>query len=144
MADNNPAHYTQDFGQSMRPKPTGNTEYRPASPEAGITVSPATVNQPKDPIRTSGYYLIPPEPLGEVARVFQIGAEKYEPRGWEAGLPWSDIVDRIFKHFGRWSRGEKFDLEDGQHNLASVAWAALVLMEFEKTHPEMDDVHARH
>src|SRR4051812_11886965 len=31
----------------------------------------------KDPIRTSGYSLIPPEPLGELARVFQIGAEKY-------------------------------------------------------------------
>lgn len=94
-----------------------------------------------DPIRTNGYYLIPPEPLGEVARVFQIGAVKYEPRGWEKGMPWSDIVDRIFRHYGRWSRGEKFDLEDGQHNLATVAWAALVLMEFEKTHPELDDVH---
>lgn len=96
----------------------------------------------RDPIRTSGYSLIPPEPQGEVARVFQIGADKYEPRGWEKGLPWSDVVDRIHKHLGRWMRGEKYDLEDGQHNLASVAWAALVLMEFEKTHPECDDIHA--
>src|SRR6266705_1307416 len=95
-----------------------------------------------DPIRTNGYYLIPREPLGEIARVFQIGAEKYEVRDWEKGLPSSDVVDRIFKPSGCWSRGEKFDPEDGQHNLASVAWAALVLMEFEKTHPEMDDVHA--
>lgn len=97
--------------------------------------------KPRDPVRTSGYSLIPPESLGEVARVFQIGADKYEPRGWEKGLPWSDIFDRIGKHLGRWQRGEKYDLEDGQHNLASVAWAALVLMEFEKTHPEKDDIH---
>lgn len=99
--------------------------------------------KPRDPVRTSGYSLIPPEPLGEVARVFQIGAEKYEPRGWEKGLPWSDVFDRIGKHLGRWQRGEKYDLEDGQHNLASVAWAALVLMEFENTHPELDDIHPR-
>lgn len=106
---------------------------------------PSNGNKPwdrRDPIRTSGYSLIPPEPLGELARVFQIGADKYTPRGWEDGMPWSDVVDRIFRHLGRWVRGEKFDLEDGQHNLASVAWAALVLMEFEKTHPEQDDVHA--
>lgn len=104
--------------------------------------SPSVLPPKRDPIRTSGYSLIPPEPMGEVARVFQIGAEKYEPRGWEKGLLYSDVVDRIFKHLGRWTRGEKYDLEDGQHNLASVAWAALVLMELENTHPECDDVHS--
>lgn len=112
--------------------------------ESGALVGlPPIDKQPTeaDPIRTRGYYLIPSEPLGEVARVFQIGAEKYEPRGWEKGFAWSEAADRIFKHFGYWSRGEKFDKDDGQHNLASVAWGALILMEFERTHPELDDIH---
>lgn len=109
--------------------------------EAGsVALDPSA--PPSDPARNGGYYLIPPEPLGEVARVFDIGAKKYEPRGWEKGLPWSDVLNRAYRHLLRWQRGEKFDLDDGQHNLASVAWAALVLMEYERTHPELDNVHA--
>lgn len=139
MADNNPDHYTKDYGDPEVHSKLLMDWHK--APPAAIVVH--TDPAPRDPIRTSGYSLIPPEPMGEVARVFQIGAEKYEPRGWEKGLPWSDVVDRIHKHLGRWMRGEKFDLEDGQHNLASVAWAALVLMEFEKTHPETDDIHPK-
>lgn len=85
------------------------------------------------------YDLIPVRPLAEVARVYTIGAAKYEPRGWEKGMAWGRIWGAMLRHSMRWWGGEKFDPVDGQHHLASVAWCALALMEYEETHPELDD-----
>lgn len=83
--------------------------------------------------------LIPAAPLEEVARVYTIGAGKYADRNWELGLQWGRVFAALMRHAWKWWRGERFDLKDGQHHLASVAWCALALMEFEHTHPELDD-----
>lgn len=85
------------------------------------------------------YDLIPAEPLEELARVYTIGAAKYEPRGWETGMAYGRIFAALMRHAWKWWRGERFDATDGQHHMASVAWAALALMEYERTHPEHDD-----
>jgi hypothetical protein len=85
------------------------------------------------------YDLIPVEPLREVARVFTIGARKYEPRNWEKGLGYGRVFAAMMRHAQAWWGGEVNDPEDGQHHLSSVAWCALVLMELERTHPEGDD-----
>lgn len=83
--------------------------------------------------------LIPPSPLFQVADVFTRGAQKYAARNWEKGILWGRIFSAMMRHAWNWWRGEKYDQEDGQHHLASVAWCALVLMEYETTHPELDD-----
>lgn len=85
------------------------------------------------------YDLIPCRPLAEVARVYTIGAQKYSDRGWEAGMHWSRIFAAMMRHAWKWWAGETHDQTDGQHHLASVAWCALALMEYEHTHPEQDD-----
>lgn len=82
--------------------------------------------------------LIPPQPLDEVARVFTIGANKYGDRNWELGISWGRIFAAMCRHAWAFWRGEVYDPVDGQHHLASVAWCALVLMEYEVTHPELD------
>lgn len=82
--------------------------------------------------------LIPPGPLAEVARVYTIGARKYEDRNWEKGIIWGRIFRAMISHAYKWLMGERRD-PDGQHPLASVAWCALTLMEYERTHPEFDD-----
>jgi hypothetical protein len=83
--------------------------------------------------------LMPVRPLESVADVFTRGAAKYEDRNWEKGLKWGRVFAAMMRHAWKWWRGEQLDEEDGQHHLASVAWCALVLMEYERTHPELDD-----
>ena len=83
--------------------------------------------------------LIPARPLEQVARVYTIGARKYDDRNWEKGLSWGRVFAAMMRHAWAWWRGETFDVTDGQHHLASVAWCALALMEYEQTHQELDD-----
>jgi hypothetical protein len=90
--------------------------------------------------KDAGFWLLPRRPLIALAHVFQIGADKYAPRGWEAGMEWSRVVDPLFRHLLKWLSGEKYDPVDGQHHLASVIWACMVLMEYEETHPELDNL----
>lgn len=86
------------------------------------------------------YDLIPVGPLRELARLYTIGAEKYAPRGWEQpGMDWSRIIAAMQRHTEAWRGGEQFDPVDGQHHLAAVAWCAFALMEYEQTHPDLDD-----
>ena len=83
--------------------------------------------------------LFPVKPLFKVAEVYTIGAKKYDDRNWERGIKWGRIFAAMLRHAWNWWRGEKLDPEDGQHHLASVVWCALTLMEYEETHPELDD-----
>lgn len=83
--------------------------------------------------------LIPPSPLADLAYVYTIGAEKYEDRNWESGIPFGRIFAAMQRHAWKWWAGEELDGEDGQHHLASVAWCAFALLEYLVRHPEMDN-----
>lgn len=83
--------------------------------------------------------LIPPRPLRELAEVYGLGATKYGDRNWEQGRPWCDYIAALLRHINAFHGGEEVDPKDGQRHLASVAWLALALMEFTRTHPELDD-----
>lgn len=89
------------------------------------------------------YDLLPPGPLSQLAEVYTKGAAKYEDRNWEKGLAWGRVFAAMMRHAWAFWRGESHDPEDGQHHLASVAWCAFALMEYEKTHPELDDRQRR-
>lgn len=83
--------------------------------------------------------LIPVMPLRKLAEVYTLGSLKYDDRNWERGMLWGRIYAAMLRHATAWWLGERNDAVDGQHHLASVAWCALALMEFEETHPELDD-----
>jgi hypothetical protein len=83
--------------------------------------------------------LIPAEELEELARVYTIGAKKYADRNWELGLPWGRVFSALMRHAWKWWRGETYDPVDGQHHLASVAWCALALMNYERRKAGTDD-----
>lgn len=85
------------------------------------------------------YDLIPVEPLRELAEVYTKGAEKYAPNNWCKGMSWSRMLASCMRHFEAFRGGESHDQESGCHHLAQVAWGCLGLIEFEKTHPELDD-----
>lgn len=85
------------------------------------------------------YDLIPPRSLEALARVYTIGSAKYTDRNWEKGIKWGRVFAAMMRHAWAWWRGEIYDQVDGQHHLGSVAWCAFALLEYELTHPELDD-----
>lgn len=83
--------------------------------------------------------LLSPVALFQYAKVLTTGAAKYASRNWEQGIKFGRVFAALNRHLWRWWVGEKFDPVDGQHHLSSVIWCASALLEFEITHPELDD-----
>lgn len=83
--------------------------------------------------------LLPWAELEEVARLYGKGAAKYEARNWERGYDWSLSFGALHRHLAAFWQGESADAETGCSHLASVVFHALALMQFERTHPELDD-----
>lgn len=88
--------------------------------------------------------LVPIEPMQEVARLYNEGAKKYAKDNWRKGYDWSLSYAAMQRHATQFWNGESYDEETGCHHLSSVVFHALALMEFEKTHPELDDRYLDH
>ena|SRR3990167_762556 len=89
----------------------------------------------REPATGKGRYdLISPEGLRRIAIWYEKGSEKYAPRNWEKGLPWSRCFSSMIRHAFAWMAGQT----DEDH-LAAVAWNAIALMHFEKFYSEGDD-----
>lgn len=85
------------------------------------------------------YDLMPVSPLAEVARVYGMGAAKYEPRNWERGYDWSLSYAALQRHLNAFWGGKSLDDESGFHHLAHAVFHCFAMMEWEATHPELDD-----
>lgn len=68
------------------------------------------------------YDLLPPEGIKRLAQLFERGAEKYDDRNWEKGIPLSVYADSMLRHAFQAAAGQ----EDEDH-LAAVAWNALCM-----------------
>lgn len=85
------------------------------------------------------YDLIPPAALEALAFVYTIGARKYDDWNWLKGMKWSRVYGALMRHLMAWVQGEQFDQDDGQEHLASIAWCAFTLMEYERLEVGTDD-----
>lgn len=86
------------------------------------------------------YDLLPPEALEEIVKVLGFGASKYEPRGWEKGLPYSRYFGAVMRHLWAWWRGEDLDPESGLSHLAHAGACVLFLLAYVKWgHQTTDD-----
>lgn len=83
--------------------------------------------------------LLPWEQLWEVARLYGVGAKKYNPGNWRKGYDFSLSYAAMMRHATQFWTGESYDEETGCHHMASVVFHALALMYFDKHCPEMDD-----
>src|SRR4051812_41426061 len=83
--------------------------------------------------------LIPAGPLWQVAELYGEGAKKYDTHNWRRGYDWSLSYAAMMRHATQFWNGESLDEETHCHHLASVVFHAMALMEFENTHPELDD-----
>lgn len=83
--------------------------------------------------------LLPVQPIIEIGKVLTYGAKKYSERNWEKGLAWSRCYGAALRHLLAWQSGETNDPETGLNHLAHAACEILFLLEFSRTHPELDD-----
>lgn len=74
--------------------------------------------------RKGRFDLLPPYAIYKLAKHFEDGADKYEARNWEKGIPLSTYIDsalrHIFKHLG--------GLTDEPH-LVAAAWNIICAVE---------------
>lgn len=85
--------------------------------------------------------LLPFDALTELGMVYTMGAQKYAPRNWELGMPWSKVLGPMLRHlFTRIVTGERLDPESGRSHLAHVAWNALALLTYELRGLGEDDI----
>lgn len=77
------------------------------------------------------YDLIPPEALDAFVQVLTYGAEKYEDRNWEKGMPWGRFFAACMRHLWAWWRGETNDPETGLPHLAHACCCIMFLLTYE-------------
>lgn len=83
--------------------------------------------------------LIPPRPMQALAEIYTHGAEKYAPRNWENGIAYSRIYAAVQRHLHAYWSGQTLDEESALPHLAHAMWGLAALLEFDFTHPELDD-----
>lgn len=110
--------------------------YLPMPGEVRVT-DPKTGGQKGQ--KLARFDLLPVGPLTQIAEVYGKGAQKYAERNWERGYDWSLSYAALQRHLTAFWGGEDFDPELGTNHLANAAFHVLALLEFGKTHPELDN-----
>lgn len=85
------------------------------------------------------YDLIPGDALDELARVYTMGAQKYQDHNWAKGMKWSRVFGAMMRHAWAAWRGEDYDPESGLLHWAHVAWGAFTLINYTRNRQEFDD-----
>jgi len=85
----------------------------------------------KDDAHKVRFNSIPPAELMEIASVYTMGGNKYEDNNYLKGIKYSRVYSALFRHLLKWLLGERYDKEDGQSHLSSVAWCAITLLYYE-------------
>jgi hypothetical protein len=105
-------------------------------PAPGSITPTAGYKADKDKLR---YDLIPPYALERLVEVYTLGAKKYSDDNYLQGMSYRRVFGALLRHAFAWLAGRSKDPEDGQHPLASVAWCAFALMEYEHRGIGVDD-----
>jgi len=83
--------------------------------------------------------LLEPYAIEQLAKVFTIGANKYEPGNWLKGMKWSKVVASLKRHLNSFEQGVDYDDETHLLHAAHIAWNAMALVSYYKHYPQGDD-----
>lgn len=83
--------------------------------------------------------LLSSEALLQTAAVLKFGAKKYAEHNWRKGFLWSRPLAAAMRHLLAFNAGQDRDPESNLSHLAHAMCCIMFLLEFEKTHPELDD-----
>lgn len=82
---------------------------------------------------------VPRSTVEAVASVLAYGAKKYDRRNWRKGAEWTRFAASALRHLFKWLDCEDLDDESGLPHLAHAMCNLAFLVEWAKTHPELDD-----
>lgn len=68
--------------------------------------------------------------LGELVKVLEFGAQKYDSWNWSNGLSWTETYESLMRHLNAWYTGEDKDAETGLSHMAHVLCNAMFLLHF--------------
>lgn len=88
---------------------------------------PEQKTSPKDDKFKTAYGLIPFEALEGVAKVFDMGCEKYGRHTWKNGLEWDRTYSALLRHLFAWIEGQDNDDESGLSHLDHALAQLLIL-----------------
>ena len=77
--------------------------------------------------------------LTKIAEVLSFGAQKYSAHQWRSGIEWQRLLDAALRHLLAFNDGQDVDEETGLSHLAHLGCCVMFLLEFEETHPELDN-----
>ena len=83
--------------------------------------------------------LLSKEALEQTAQVLAFGKQKYAAHNWRKGFAWSRPLSAALRHIMAFNDGEDKDPESGLSHLAHAMCCLMFVLEFEKTHKELDD-----
>jgi hypothetical protein len=83
--------------------------------------------------------LLSTEAMNQTAAVLKFGAIKYAEHNWRKGFAWSRPLAAAMRHITAFNDGEDIDPESGLSHLAHAQCCIMFLLEFQKTHPHLDD-----
>ena len=85
--------------------------------------------------------LVPASLVFAVGEVLAVGAKKYERHNWCRGMKWSIVLGCALRHLFKWASPfhSDFDDETKLNHLWHVACNIAMLIEYEKSCPELDD-----
>jgi len=84
--------------------------------------------------------LISSRAIIEEAKVMGFGCDKYDAHNWRKGMSWQRLVNALLRHTLAYNNGEMYDAETGISHMAHVRCCAGFLLEYESTHPELNDL----
>lgn len=86
--------------------------------------------------------LIPPEVDRSLAETYTLGAEKYEDRNWEKGIPFSIILGSLKRHLNQFELGEMINTADGNllHADHVLWWAAALVTFLKRGREDLNDL----
>ena len=83
--------------------------------------------------------LISPLATEVMGNILTKGAIKYEKHNWRKGMDWSRCIDSLKRHLLAFEKGVDIDEETGLEHLGHIMVNAMFLLEYQYTHPELDD-----
>lgn len=84
--------------------------------------------------------LISRRAIEEEAKVMDFGARKYDAWNWSAGIKFSRVLSALLRHAFAYADGEMLDPETKLTHMAHVRCCAAFLIDYEKNHPEFNDL----
>lgn len=103
---------------------------------AEVGASTGGIKHDKEKLRTD---LIPPSAVTALAEALTYGVTKYSARNWEKGMYWGRPYGAALRHLLAWWGGQELDPDSGLHHLKHAICNLAFLIEYEQTHPELDD-----